>query len=55
MVRQSTTPHLVAKVAREHGAALAALACYGVWLFFILFNNLFFAQTSSVLDAIAAY
>ncbi len=55
MVRQSTAPHLVAKVAREHGAALAALARYGVWLFFILFNNLFFAQTSSVLDAIAAY
>lgn len=43
--------------AGENGqlAQIASLSCFTLWLFFVLFNSLFFENTPSVLAAIRAY
>ncbi len=36
-------------------AQIASLSCFTLWLFFVLFNSLFFENTPSALNAIRAY
>ncbi len=54
MAREVTLRQLLGGVLRKQRKALIASACYGVWLFSILFNNMFF-EGGSVLIAISAY
>lgn len=57
MVSQSRRPQGFGTTMQRNGwiAQTVILSCFFVWLFFILFNELFFVSAPSVLDAIFAY